>query len=60
MTELELLSKKLKEAITPRKDALAKGAVPSWDEYKYLTGVITGLQAALDAVEEAQKRYIEN
>ena len=59
MTELELLSKKLKEAIEPRREALVKGRLVSWDEYKYLTGIVTGLQAALDAVEEAQKRYIE-
>lgn len=59
MTELELLGKKLREAITPRRDALAKGAVGSWEEYKYLTGVVVGLQSALDAVEDAQKRYTE-
>jgi len=59
MTELELLNKKLNDALTPRRDALTKGALASWEDYKYLTGVIAGLQAALDAVEEAQKRYIE-
>lgn len=59
MTELELLSKKLKEAITPRREAITKGHIASWEEYKFLTGVLAGLQAALDAVEDAQKRYIE-
>jgi hypothetical protein len=59
MTELELLSKKLKEAILPREDALVKGRVASYEEYVHITGIIKGLQAALNAVEEAQKRYVE-
>ncbi len=57
MTELELLSKKLKEAIEPRREALTKGRML---DYRYKVGTIVGLQAALDAVEEAKKRYIED
>jgi len=59
MTELELLSKKLKEAIDPRREAISKGRMLDWAEYRYTVGTIAGLQAALDAVEEARKRYIE-
>jgi len=60
MTELELLSKKLKEAIEPRREAITKGRMLDWPEYRYTVGTIAGLQAALDAVEEAKKRYIED
>lgn len=59
MTELDLLEKDLKDAITLREDALVKGTVASWEEFKYLAGVVAGLKGALDAVKAAQSRYTE-
>lgn len=56
MTELDLLEKDLTSAITLREDALVKGSVASWEEFKYLTGVVAGLKGALEAVKTAQKR----
>lgn len=59
MTELDLLEKELTAAITLRKDALVKGSVASWEEFKYLTGVVAGLEGALVAVKTAQARHEE-
>lgn len=49
----------LEAAINARKDALTKGAVSSYEEYKFLTGVIAGLQGAIDALKDANRRYVE-
>ncbi len=57
MTDLDLLESDLRSAITIREEALVKGHVASWEEFKYLTGVVAGLKGALDAVNEAQRRY---
>jgi hypothetical protein len=57
MTDLDLLENDLLDAITIREEALVKGHVASWEEFKYLTGVVAGLKGALDAVNEAQRRY---
>ena len=59
MTELDLLEKDLTSAITLREDALVKGSVASWEEFKYLTGVVAGLKGALEAVKTVQKRHEE-
>ncbi len=60
MTDLDLVEKDLVTAITVREDAITRGHVASWDEYKYLTGVIAGLRGALDAVKIAQERLSED
>jgi len=57
MTDLDLLENDLTDAISIREEALVKGNVASWEEFKYLTGVVAGLKGALDAVNEAQRRY---
>lgn len=59
MTELDILEKDLLTAIALREDALVKGSVGSWEEFKYLTGVVAGLKGALEAVQTAQKRHEE-
>lgn len=59
-TPVDLVIKQLEDAITSRKDALTKGPVSSFEEYKYLTGVVAGLQASLDAVKAAKKQYEED
>lgn len=59
MTDLDLLEKELVTAIAVREEAIVKGQVASWEEYKYLTGVLAGLRGAWDAVKTAQSRYEE-
>lgn len=49
----------LEEAAALRRDALTKGSVASFEEYKFLTGVVAGLQGAIDALKDANKRYVE-
>jgi Zn-finger domain-containing protein len=49
MTELDIIEEKLQDV---------KGAVGSWEEFKYLTGVVAGLKGALEAVQDL-KRQIE-
>ena len=57
MTELDILEKDITAALTLREDALIKGSVGSWEEFKYMTGVVAGLKGALEAVKTAQKRH---
>lgn len=59
MTELDILEKDITAALTLREDALIKGSVGSWEEFKYMTGVVAGLKGALEAVKTAQKRHEE-
>lgn len=58
-TAFDIVIANLEEAATLRRDALTKGAVASYEEYKFLTGVIAGLQGAIDALKDANKRYVE-
>ncbi len=58
-TELDILAERLADAITLREDALTKGHVASWEEYKYLTGVVAGLKGALDAVLELDEKMTD-
>jgi hypothetical protein len=58
-TVADVVIEKLEEAVAIRKGALAKGAVSSYEEYKYITGVIAGLQGALDALKDAQRTVID-
>ena len=59
MTELDILEKDLNEAIGLREEALVRGNVASWEEFKYLAGVVAGLKGALEAVQNAKSRYEE-
>ena len=58
-TVLDLVARDLDEAIESRKEALASGRVGSYEEYKYLSGIVAGLQGALQAIKDAQRQYIE-
>ena len=58
-TAIDVVLEKLEEAALIRKDALSKGSVASYDEYKYLAGVVAGLQGAIDALKDIQRNYIE-
>lgn len=59
MTELEIIESKLQEALTLRREALVKGHVASWEDYKYLSGVVAGLHGALEFVQELKDRIEE-
>lgn len=59
-TVVDVVIEKLEEAVSVRKGALAKGSVSSYEEYKYVAGVIAGLQGALDALKDAQRTVIED
>lgn len=59
-TVLEVLQKELNEAIEARKDAVAYGHALDYPDYKFLTGVITGLTSALERVKGLQKHYEED
>ena len=59
-TVADVVIEKLEESVAIRKGALAKGSVSSYEEYKYITGVIAGLQGALDALKDAQRTVIED
>jgi hypothetical protein len=60
MTDLELLDKDLEEAALAREHALLTNKVSSWEEFKYVSGVVAGLRAAQQAVQRAQARYTED
>jgi hypothetical protein len=56
---IDVVIANLEEAASLRRDAITKGSVVSYEEYKFLTGVIAGLQGAIDALKDANKRYTE-
>ena len=60
MTELDIIEEKLQDALTLREEALVKGSVSSWEEFKYLTGVVAGLKGALEAVQDLKRQIEEN
>lgn len=57
MNEVEMVMGKLAEAIKARQDAVVRGAVSSYEEYRHVTGVIAGLQGAYDALKEVNDQY---
>ena len=59
-TVLTVLQKELEDAIELRKDALAKGAVNDYAEYRQIVGVITGLTSALERVKDLRKYQEED
>lgn len=59
-TAIDIVITNLEDAATLRRDAITKGSVTSYEEYKFLTGVIAGLQGAIDALKDANKRYVED
>ncbi len=60
MTELDVIESKITDALTLREAALVKGAVGSWEEYKYMSGVVAGLKGALESVRDIKKLSEEN
>ena len=56
-TVLDVLLEELDEAIESRKDAVAYGHAHDYAEYRFLTGVITGLTSARERVKGLQKNY---
>lgn len=59
-TVLDVLRKELEEIIEARKEALAFHPAKDFAEYKFITGVITGLASALQRVNDLQKHQEEN
>ena len=55
-TAIDVVLEKLEEAVLIRKDALSKGSVASYDEYKYVCGQIRGLESACGIVLDLQKK----
>ena len=56
-TVLDVLQTELTEIIEARKEALAFHPVKDFAEYKFVTGVITGLASALQRVNDLQKNH---
>jgi hypothetical protein len=53
----DLLLLKLNEFIESREDAVTGGTLTSYEEYKYLTGVIQGLRMAKNEIEQLKRKY---
>lgn len=60
MTEIDLVINNLQEAIDARSKAIVRGNVASYEEYRHITGVVAGLQGAVDALRDLQKKYQED
>lgn len=43
MTEIEVIRKKIRAHLNEMADDLASGCASSYDQYRYLTGIIAGL-----------------
>lgn len=59
-TVLDLLQKELEEVIETHKEFVAFGQAKDYAEYRYSSGVITGLTSALQRVKDLQKYDEEN
>ena len=59
-TVLDLLQKELEEVIEAHSDFVAMGHAKDYAEYRYSTGVITGLTSALQRVKDLQKYDEDN
>ena len=60
MTALELLRKEIEETLDAHKESVAYGHAKDYAEYRYSTGVITGLTSALQRVKDLQKYDEDN
>lgn len=59
-TTLDLLRKELEEAIEAHKDFVVYSHAKDYADYRYNTGVITGLTLALQRVKDLQKYDEDN
>lgn len=59
MSELHAIRKKIREKLNEIADELALGAAKDYSEYKYLTGVVSGLamieRDVLDMIERTEQ-----
>ena len=53
---LEYLLKEYKERMTYLTEGLARGNVPTMEEYRYVCGQLRGLEAACGIIEDLKKR----
>lgn len=60
MTVLDLLRKELQESLDAHRDFVASGHAKDYADYRYSTGIITGLTSALERVKDLQRYEEEN
>ena len=53
-------TKLIEQQINEIKDVMAFGSLMSWDQYKYLSGKVAGLNHALEVLEEAHKLLLNS
>lgn len=59
-TVLDLLQRELEEVLEAHRDYVALGHAKDYAEYRYSSGVITGLTSALQRVKDLQKYDEDN
>jgi hypothetical protein len=59
-TVLDALKEKIIERKALRETSAIKGSAQSWDDYRYLIGVIRGLDVALEEIEGLAKNQLED
>jgi len=59
MDYLDFLLKEYKERMAYLTDGLARGNMPSMEEYRYVCGQLRGLEAACGVIKDLKKR-LEN
>jgi len=59
MDYLDFLLKEYKERMAYLTDGLARGNMPSMEEYRYVCGQLRGLEAACGVIQDLKKR-LEN
>lgn len=60
MTDWEYLKSRFYEEVEHRVDALAHGSAENYESYRHQTGVIQGLEIAVEIVETLIARYAED
>lgn len=56
MNELDYLLKEYKERMQYLTEGLARGNIPTMEEYRYVCGQLRGLEAASGLIEDLKKR----
>ena len=58
-TVYDYLVREFQEMVEARREAVIKGNIESMEQYKYLVGVINGLELAKEFTERARKQHEE-
>ena len=54
------LKKELTSELENIKNSLASGTCTSYDEYRYMVGVLDGMKKLLDMIQDLERKYLKD